>query len=49
MFLYPDADQDRSQNLMGCKFDQDPSSDFFGRFNQQHLHNPPYKQRDKWS
>ena len=28
-FLDPDGDSDRSQNLMGSKLDQDPSSDFF--------------------
>ena len=34
-FRIPDGDPDLSQNLMGSKFDQEPSSDFFsGRCNQ---------------
>ena len=29
IFLYPDGDPDQSQNLMGYKFEQDPSSYFY--------------------
>ena len=28
-FLYPDSDQEQSQNIMGSKLDLDRSSDFF--------------------
>ena len=31
-FLYPDGDPDHSQNVMGAKLDQDPSSHFFMKF-----------------
>ena len=29
IFLYPGGTLDQSQNFMGCKLDQDPSSDYF--------------------
>ena len=32
--MYPDGDPNQSQNLMGSKLDQDPSSDFFTKFQQ---------------
>ena len=28
-FIYPDGDPNHSQNLMGSKLDQDPSSDLY--------------------
>ena len=28
VYVYPDSDPDHSQNLIGSKLDQDPSSDF---------------------
>ena len=33
--LYPDSNLDHSQNLMGSKLDQDPSSDFFSGRSRQ--------------
>ena len=30
--LYPDNDPDHSANFIGSKLDQDPSSDFLGRY-----------------
>ena len=44
--LYPYGDPDHSRNLIGCKLDQDPSSQLFlGRFNQQYLHYPAHNKK----